>query len=85
MDRTASYFVLIERTTDGYAARAPAFPNLEARAHSARLAYARLKLALKARLISCLGAAAPIPRDPVRQTRTLRVDLWYLGEQEDLR
>ncbi len=84
MDRTASYFIVISRTHDGYQATAPAFPELRAGGRSARLAYARLKLSLKTILLQLLASGRPLPRDPVIQSRTLRVDLWYLREQEEL-
>ena len=84
MDRTATYFIVITRLAPGYRATAPAFPGLVAEAHSARIAYARLKLAIKARLLATFAASAAAPRDPVVQTRTLRLDLWYLRSQEEL-
>ncbi len=84
MDRTASYFIIITRIPAAYQATAPAFPGLVAEAHSARVAYARLKLAIKSRLLAAFASSAAAPRDPVVQTRTLRLDLWYLRSQEEL-
>lgn len=84
MTRSVSYFILIVRTADGYLAYAPAFPRLAARASSGRVAYARLKVALKDHLVRLLSANKPLPRDPVFQTRTLRLDLLYLSQREDL-
>lgn len=84
MDRTASYAVIILRTSAGYAASCPAFPDLLAEGRGARIAYARLKMLIKTRLLSAFSRGAPVPRDPVVQTRTLRVDLWYLQQQEEL-
>ena len=84
MDRTATYFIVVTRITTGYRATAPAFPGLVAEATSARVAYARIKIAIKARLLAAVAASARPPRDPVVQTRTLRFDLWYLQRQEEL-
>lgn len=84
MTRTISYLVLITRTPQGYVASTPAFPDLNARASSARVAYARLKASLKARLLSLLAGDAAVPHDPVVQTKQLRLDLWYLRQQEEL-
>ncbi len=84
MDRTASYFIVITRSPDGYIARAPAFPHLEARGSSVRIAYARLKILLKSHILTLLTSQQAPPRDPVIQSRTLRVDLWYLQSKEEL-
>ncbi len=85
MDRTATYLIIIARTPSGYAAYAPAVPSLFAQASTARVAYARLKPLLKAHISSLIANDKPIPRDPVFQTRTIRLDLWHLREQEELR
>lgn len=84
MTRTASYTIVITHTSNGYAAMAPAFPDLVGEGRGARVAYARLKVLLKARLLSAVAGDGAIPRDPVVQTRTLRIDLWYLQRQEEL-
>ena len=85
MDRTASYTIIITRSADGYRASVPAFPDLIVTARGARVAYARLKVQLKARILALIASGRTVPRDPVVQTKTLRVDLWYLREQEELR
>lgn len=84
MDRTSSYLVIITRTNSGFAATCPAFPDLIAEGRGVRVAYARLKTLIKTKLLSAFAQSAPVPRDPVVQTRTLRVDLWYLRQQEEL-
>jgi len=84
MERTASYFIVIIRRRDGYLAVAPAFPHTAAHAPSARVAYARLKLLLKTEILRLFAQNSRPPRDPVIQTRTLRLDLWYLQSQEEL-
>ncbi len=84
MNRTASYFILIARTHQGYLAYAPAFPKIVATASSGRVAYARLKIRLKDRITQLLAEDQPVPRDPVFQTRTLRLDLWQLKQKEEL-
>lgn len=76
--------MLITRTARGYVAFTPAFPDLNAQASSARVAYARLKGLLKARVLAILATDSRIPRDPVVQTKQLRLDLWYLRQQEEL-
>jgi predicted RNase H-like HicB family nuclease len=85
MNRSVSYTILILRTQQGYLAYAPAFPELTARASSGRVAYARLKVVLKDHLAKLLASSKPlVPRDPVFQTKTLRLDLLYLSQREDL-
>lgn len=84
MNRSVSYTILILRTELGYQAYAPAFPELTARASSGRVAYARLKVLLKDHLARLLADTKPISRDPVFQTKTLRLDLLYLSQREDL-
>jgi alkylhydroperoxidase/carboxymuconolactone decarboxylase family protein YurZ len=84
MDRTAAYIIIVTRTADGYTAVAPAFPDLAVTARGSRVAYARLKLQVKARLLALIASGRAVPRDPVVQTKTLRVDLWYLRQQEEL-
>lgn len=84
MEKTASYFIVILKRPDGYIAVAPAFPRTTAQASSARLAYARLKTLIKTELLKLFARDERPPRDPVIQTRTLRVDLWYLRQQEEL-
>ena len=85
MERTVSYTVFILHTPVGYQAVCPAFPHLNIHATRASIAYARAKAVIKDQLRSHLATANPIPRDPVLQTKTLRIDLWYLSEQEELR
>jgi predicted RNase H-like HicB family nuclease len=85
MERTASYLILMSRARNSYVATCPAFPDLAAQGTGARQAYARLKVAIKARLLKLISAGEPIPVDPVVQVRTLRLDLWYLRDQEELR
>jgi predicted RNase H-like HicB family nuclease len=85
MDRTAAYSIIITRTTTGYTAYAPAFPDIISTARGSRVAYARLKILLKTRVLRLLADMRPLPRDPVVQTKTIRLDLWYLRQQEELR
>jgi predicted RNase H-like HicB family nuclease len=85
MNNTATYLILILRQSKGYIAYAPAFPTIFGQAATARVAYARLKPLLKAHLQSLIAKDNPVPRDPVFQTRTLRLDLRHLREQEELR
>jgi len=85
MDSTATYTILILRQPPGYLAYAPAFPNVFGQASTARVAYARLKPLLKQHLRSLIAKSEPISRDTVFQTRTIRLDLRHLGEQEELR
>lgn len=85
MDRTATYSILIIRTSAGYTAYAPAFPDVVSTARGSRVAYARLKTLLKARVLQLIAGGHAIPRDPVVQTKTMRLDLWYLRQQEELR
>jgi hypothetical protein len=86
MERTASYTVFIIRTAEGYQAYSPAFPDISATARGTRLAYAKLKVLIKARLLSLFAqGSTAAPKDPVIQVRALRLDLWYLKEQEELR
>lgn len=85
MDNTATYFILIVRQHSVYLAYAPAFPKIYGQASTARIAYARLKPLLKTHLQSLIAQDSPIPRDPVFQTRTLRLDLRQLREREELR
>jgi predicted RNase H-like HicB family nuclease len=85
MDNTATYTILILRTDKGYLAYAPAFPNIYGQASTARVAYARLKPLLKQHLRSLIAKSELILRDPVFQTRTIRLDLRHLREQEELR
>lgn len=84
MNRSVSYVILIIRTDEGYLAYAPACPTIVGRASSGRVAYARLKVLLKDQIAQLLAAMKPLPRDPVFQTRTLRLDLLYLSQGEDL-
>lgn len=84
MSRTISYCIIITRGSDGYVASSPAFPGLAQKAHAARSAYARLKVAIKAYLLQCIANDNAPPHDPVIQTTTLRIDLWYLKQQEEL-
>ncbi len=84
MNRTASYFILIARTHQGYLAYAPAFPKIVGTASSGRVAYARLKVQLKDHITQLVADDQPVPRDPVFQTRTLRLDLWQLNQREEL-
>lgn len=84
MNRTSSYLVIIMRTPNGYAAASPSFPDIYAEGRGARVAYARLKAQIKASLLRTIADDRPVPRDAVVQTRTLRVDLWYLRQQEEL-
>lgn len=85
MNRTATYLILITRFVGGYTAYTPAFPQLFTQASTARVAYARLKPLLKSHISSLIAHDKPIPRDPVFQTRTLRLDLTHLREEEELR
>lgn len=85
MDRTATYTISITRTSAGYTAYAPAFPDIISTARGSRVAYARLKVLLKARVLRLLSDMQPLPHDPVVQTKTIRLDLWYLRQQEELR
>lgn len=82
---TATYLILILRQPKGYLAYAPAFPSVFGQASTARIAYARLKPLLKAHIQSLIARDTPVPRDPVFQTRTIRLDLAHLREQEELR
>lgn len=84
MQRAVSYHIQITRTDGRYIARAPAFPDLVGQATSLRLAYARLKVLIKADILGRLTAGVAAPRDSVVETKTLRIDLWYLSQQEDL-
>ncbi len=85
MTNTATYLIVIVRQPKGYIAYAPAFPSIYGQASTARVAYARLKPLLKAHLQSLIAKDIAIPRDPVFQTRTIRLDLRHLREQEELR
>lgn len=85
MDGTVAFTIIIVRTPDGYAAYAPVFPNIISTARGARVAYARLKVLIKTEVLRLLAAGRGIPRDPVVQTKTIRLDLWYLRQQEELR
>lgn len=84
MKRTASYFIVITKYGDGYTATCPAFPDIACNAGGSRQAYARIKQAINARILSLFASGRTPPPDPVVQTRTLRLDLWYLREQEEL-
>lgn len=84
MTRTVSYFVFVARNGDGYTATCPSFPHLDASARSARVAYARLKVAVKSEIARRLSAGSALPRDPVIQTLTLRLDLGILTLEEEL-
>lgn len=84
MQRTATYLVIIARDVEGYLAFAPAFPKVVGRASSGRLAYARLKTLLKDHLTKLIDHGVVVPRDPVFQTRTLRLDLWELQAKVEL-
>jgi hypothetical protein len=85
MDRTIAYTIIILRTPAGYTAYAPAFPNIISTARGSRVAYARLKILIKSEVLRLLAGDRAIPRDPVVQTKTIRLDLWYLQQQEELR
>jgi len=85
MDRSASYRIIILHRPDGYLAWAPAFPELTAREHSGRAAYHVLKQAITKQISANIAISQPPPTDPVVQTRTLRIDLVYLREKEELR
>lgn len=85
MTDNATYLVIISRTAEGYTAYAPAFPTIYVTAKTARTAYARFKPLLKEHIQSLIAAGYPLPRDPVFQTRTLRLDLRQLRENEELR
>jgi predicted RNase H-like HicB family nuclease len=85
MQRTASYLVLISRQRNSYVATCPAFPELAATGSGTRQAYARLKIAIKAQLLKLISGGEAIPPDPVVQSHVLRLDLWYLRDQEELR
>ena len=83
MSRTVSYFVFVARHRDGYTATCPSFPHLDASARSARVAYARLKFAIKSEIGRRVSLWSSLPRDPVIQTMILRLDLGILtGEGE---
>jgi hypothetical protein len=84
MTRTASYLIVIMRSTRGYLAVAPSFPELTVEASGARQAYARIKLAIKTKILTQLATGGPLPAEHLVQTRTLRIDLWYLRQQEEL-
>lgn len=84
MRRTAIFTVLILKTRDGYQAVCPAFPNATATATSGRTAYVACKRQVQRAVAGLLAAAEPIPKDPLTQARTLRLDLWYLRGLEDL-
>lgn len=84
-NNTATYLILIVRQPKGYLAYAPAFPTIFGQASTARVAYARFKPLLKAHIGSLYAKGLPLPRDPVFQTRTIRLDLRHLREQEELR
>lgn len=85
MERSAAYLIVIIRSGGEYFAVAPAFPQLRGRAPSARAAYRHLKEKITTHIRHLIDVGEPIPREPVVQTRTLRLDLWYLRDQEDLR
>ncbi len=85
MNRTITYSIIIIRTAAGYTATAPAFPGMTATARGSRGAYARIKVLINARLMALLASGHPVPRDPVARSMTLRIDLWYLREMEDLK
>lgn len=85
MNNSATYTILIIREPLGYLAYAPAFPKIFGQAPTARVAYARLKPLLRLHLQSLIANDGPIPRDPVFQTRTIRLDLRHLREAEELR
>jgi hypothetical protein len=84
MSRTVCYLIIIARSTDEYVAYAPAFPRLVAKASSARRAYTSIKSILRARMLALVAGGIAPPTDPVVQTRTLRLDVWYLRQQEEL-
>lgn len=84
MARTIEYFIVVARNGDHYIASSLAFPDIAITSTSARIAYARLKQRLKSRLLALISNGQAIPRDPVVQTTTLRIDLWYLRQQEEL-
>lgn len=84
MDKTRSYLIITLRTPHGYRAVAPAFPKLVIDATSARRAYDQIKQAIHQEVALRIRRGASIPRNPVVQTKTLRVDLWYLKSKEDL-
>lgn len=84
MDRTVSYSIIIIRTHIGYEAVSPAFPDLVGRGRGSRAAYAQLRSLINGHIMTLLSKGAAPPRDPVVQSKTLRVELWYLRQQEEL-
>jgi len=84
MNRTVSYSIFIVRTNTGYQAFAPAFPDLIGRGRGSRAAYAALRNLINARVMTLISSSTAPPFDPVVQSKTLRVDLWYLRQQEEL-
>jgi hypothetical protein len=84
MNRTVNYSIIIIRGKAGYEARCPAFPDLVGRGRGSRAAYAHVRTLINARVLTLLARGAAPPRDPVVQSKTLRVQLWYLQQQEDL-
>ena len=85
MDRTTQYSILIFRTSEGYQAVAPAFPHLRAVGKGSRVAYAHLKALINGEVLKHLANGEALPRENLVQTRMLRLDLWYLDSQEELR
>ena len=84
MGRFVEYSVVIVRAKDGYLAYAPAFPQIRAVGRGPRAAYAHLKTLIKAHFLSVLGDFQKIPPDPLIQTKTLRLDLYYLSIEVSL-
>lgn len=85
MNNTTTYLILIVRQPKGYLAYTPAFPTIFGQAATARVAYARFKPLLNAHIRSFFAQGLHPPPDPVFQTRTIRLDLVHLREQEELR
>ena len=85
MQRTASYLIVISKDGAGYTAACPAFPDLQAHGHGARRAYSDLKIAIQGRLLAAFARGETPTTVPPPQTKILRLDLWYLREQEELR
>ncbi len=84
MDRTVSYSIIIVRTRIGYEAVSPAFPDFIGRGRGSRAAYAQLRTKINGHIMTLVSRGMAPPRDPVVQSKTLRVQLWYLRQQEEL-
>jgi hypothetical protein len=83
--RTVSYTVLIVRNSTGYTAVCPTFPNIKSEGRGVRVVYAKLKKMIKDNMLEDIERRGRHRRDVVVEARTLRFDLEYLLDQEELR